>query len=239
MTPPIIGISTYRKLEGELQSPWYSLPHSYVEAVTVSGGLPLLIPVGLTGDPLRAVFDRLDGLLLSGGGDVHPSLYGAHPGSDLVDLDAHRDRSEIDLALWAAVTGKPLLAICRGLQILNVALGGSLYQDIHREHPGSLEHNLKDLPPDALAHQVSILPESKFSGWIGRSTIDTNSRHHQAIREPAADLEVTAQTSDGIIEAVELPEHPFGIGVQWHPEDLFFDPASRAIFASFIAACDR
>jgi putative glutamine amidotransferase len=231
MNAPLIGITTYRKRIEDPEVDWMALPAPYVQAIALAGGLPILIPVGLENETLRSIFERIDGLLLTGGGDIHPRFYGELPDAELIDVDELRDQTEIDLVLWAAVTGKPFLGICRGIQVLNVALGGDLYQDITMHITDTLEHNLKDLPPNALAHRVSLNTDSKLQKQLGKTMIDTNSRHHQAIRKLAPGLLVAATTPDGIIEAVELPDHPFGMAVQWHPEHLFNNPESIALFS--------
>jgi putative glutamine amidotransferase len=239
MTPPVIGITVYQKKIQYHSATWLALPEQYAKAVELAGGLPLLIPIVLNRHPLDQLFNVLDGLLLSGGGDVHPKRYGALPNSTLIDVDEQRDQTELSLVEMVVETGKPLLAICRGLQVLNVALGGTLVQDIPSHFPGALIHKPKDPKEENLRHRVRIHDGSRLRLLIGKPEIETNSSHHQAILEPADRLTIAATTADDIVEAVELPGHPFVLGVQWHPERLPGEPETQAIFKALIQAAQE
>jgi putative glutamine amidotransferase len=195
-------------------------------------------------DQLRAVFQKLDGLLLSGGVDIHPTCYGEAIHDQCGRIDADRDEVELTLTGWALEDGKPLLGVCRGIQVLNVALGGSLYQDIKTQLPGALDHAWDpEYPRQHLAHTITVTPASRLAQILAARSLSVNSLHHQAIKGLAPSLIATARASDGIIEAVEVSSHsaeghPFALGVQWHPEDLAPNGArQQALFDSLIEAC--
>ncbi len=206
------------------------------DGVVAAGGEPVLIAPDLDDESLYAHFCAVDGLILSGGGDVDPSLYGETPMPKVSGVDAQRDRTEIMLARWALAERKPLFGICRGLQLLNVACGGALYQDVS-EHDGALHHAYyPDFPHDFLAHSIAIAPESRLAALLGETRAQVNSLHHQACRAVAPTLHVTALAPDGIVEAVEIPDHPFALAVQWHPEALPDAAESKALFSALVAA---
>lgn len=240
---PIIGCATYQKTVN--QTPpieLYGLMPSYLEAVAAAGGIPLMIPLGLDEGDLLAVLARVDGLLLPGGGDIDPQRYhgnSAHP--TLYDIDPMRDQTEIFLARQVVKTEKPLLAICRGSQVLNVALGGTLWEDVADLMPGAMRHEYyRQFPRHYLAHEVYVHEGTQLARLLGAGCVPVNSLHHQGIRDKAAELTTTATAPDGLIEATEVSGHPFAIGVQWHPENLVQDSAPmRGLFEAFVAACGR
>ena len=239
---PIIASTVYRKAIPQRRPiDVYGLMPSYSEAVSKAGGILLLIPLGLSKDDLATILDRVDGILLPGGGDVAPELYDGQGHETIYGVDRERDRTEIFMARAAVAKQKPLLAICRGLQVLNVALGGTLWHDISSEIPGAFDHDASDEQPrNHLAHVVVAEPDSLLMRHTGKRENWVNSYHHQAIRGLAPGLKVTATASDGVIEAVELPGHPFAVGVQWHPENLVHDdPSMRALFAGLVEAAEH
>jgi putative glutamine amidotransferase len=242
---PLIGIVAHHDTSGSYgRTRIQGLLVSYLKAVAGAGGAPVLVPLDLAGEALRAVFERLDGLVLPGGPDVAPAYFGEAPHEKLGRVDEALDEAELALARWAVAADRPLLAICRGIQVLNVALGGTLYQDIGSQLPDALEHQRtqgKGYPPRDWSHEVTVQADSRLAGALGASTVTTNSRHHQAVKEPAADLTVVAHTVDGLIEGVEIPDARFAVGVQWHPENLVEqDPAMHRLFETFVvAATDR
>jgi len=213
---------------------------SYLKAVAGAGGAPLIVPTDLEEGILQIIFDCLDGLVLPGGVDVSPHIYGEAPHDKLGRVDEALDRTELALARWAVTVDHPLLAICRGIQVLNVALGGTLHQDIPSQLPDALEHHRfrsRGYPPDDRAHHVTVEPSSRLAAMLGVTEVMTNSRHHQAIKDPASELAAVAHTSDGLIEGVEIPDARFVVGVQWHPENLVDeDPAMRHLFETFVEA---
>jgi putative glutamine amidotransferase len=236
---PIIAATVYRKsIPQRRPIDVYGLKPSYTEAISKAGGIPLLVPLGLSEDDLLAILERADGVLLPGGGDVDPVTYQALRHPTVNGVDPERDRTEIFMARAAVARGKPFLAICRGIQVLNVALGGTLWQDIPSQIPGSLDHNASaERPRNYLAHTVEVATDSLLAPLLGKRRTWVNSYHHQSIRDLAPDLRVTARAEDGVFEAVEIADHPFGLGVQWHPENLVDDdPAMLAIFGGLVEA---
>jgi putative glutamine amidotransferase len=238
---PLIGCATYHKTIRQKQPiEIIGLMPSYIEAVRAAGGLPVLIPLGLDQEELGAVLQRLDGILLPGGGDVAPAAYGGDEQAPTIrDVNTRRDEAEFALVRHALANEKPLLAICRGLQLLNVALGGSLWEDVAESMPGAIAHDyFGQGQRDYLAHPVIVREDSRLAAVLeSNGTIAVNSLHHQGIHELAPDLLPVAWAPDGLVEAVELPDHPFALGVQWHPENLLeSEPKMRLLFGGFIQA---
>lgn len=211
----------------------------YFEAVRRAGGIPLIIPPIEEAELIR-IAELADGLLLCGGGDIHPAFYGEEPVDDwLVRVELERDRLEIYLTRKFLELGKPILGICRGLQVLNVAAGGTLFQDISHQRPNSTRHSFMPphYPPDYVAHSVSISPNSTLASILGCSFLGVNSRHHQAVKEVAPGFRAVAWAEDGLVEAIEREgESPFTLGVQWHPENFPNYPMAK-IFEAFIESC--
>jgi putative glutamine amidotransferase len=233
---PLIALIATRQLHLK-RAPTYEIPQAYLDAILTAGGLPILLPTSLPITILPELVNRFDGFVFSGGGDVDPALYGGHLDATVHSTDPERDAFECALIPLVLGADKPLLAICRGAQILNVALGGSLYEDIPSALPAALRHDwYPNIPRDYLAHTVEIEPGSRLAEILGTRKLRTNSLHHQAIRQPAPALEVVARAEDGVIEAVELPEKRFAIGVQWHPECLPDEPAMQRLFSEFVNA---
>jgi putative glutamine amidotransferase len=220
---PVIGITASIDHRSPAFGETYSLTRKYAEGVLQAGGVPLIVPHNLDEDSLHVVLDRLDGLLLSGGGDIDPVLFGEELHPATCEIEPDRDRVELTLARWVVERDVPFLAICRGVQVLNVALGGTLVQDIPSQVPDALQHSFdrKTTPRDYLAHPVKIDPSSQLARVMQLENAQSNSWHHQSIKQAAEGLLVTAVAPDGVIEAVEVPERRYAIGVQWHPEWLF------------------
>jgi putative glutamine amidotransferase len=214
----------------------------YEESIRRAGGEPWVVEAGIN---LAAdVIGRADGLLLAGGGDVDPAHFGETPHPTFDPAESGRDAYEIELIRLALERDLPLLAICRGIQVLNVARGGTLVQDIPTELPGALEHKLAVPPHNAfdLAHEVWIEKDSLLSRLAGeslksRDTVDVNSRHHQSVKTLGQGLVTTATAPDGVIEAVEDPSRRFCLGVQWHPENFYRTGEFRSLFEGFVEAC--
>jgi len=220
MPVPVIGITG--RLDRSARPPNVSviaLSRTYVRAVKLGGGAPAIVMPYLEEAALRAIFNRLDGLLLSGGGDISPALFGEEDSGLLWSTDEQRDRAELKLARWALVEDLPLLGICRGAQMLNVAAGGTLIQDVATQVPNALTHSaVTGRPMASIAHTVEIAESSLLAQVFGAGELDVNSAHHQAAKAIGAKMVVTARAPDGIVEGIEAPEHPFCLGVQWHPE---------------------
>jgi putative glutamine amidotransferase len=214
---------------------------SYSEAISKAGGIPLLIPLGLSEDDLATILDHVDGILLPGGADVAPEVYNGQRHAKVNDVDPERDRTEIFVARAVVTRRKPFLAICRGIQVLNVALGGTLWQDILSQMPGAIDHDASDEQPrNHLVHMIEACSDSLLARLLGKSHSWVNSYHHQAVRDLAPELTITATAPDGVTEAVELAEHPFAVGVQWHPENLVHDdPGMLALFTGLVQAAGR
>lgn len=235
MRPPLIGITTARREHPEVRTQ-IVVTEAYVQAVAAAGGCPVLIPLGLPLEILEGILDRLDALLFTGGGDIAPSLFKGEDDPAVGEVDPDRDRLELYLFGRAVQEEIPFLGICRGLQLVNVGMGGKLFTDIASQRPGSLRHDCyPDLPRDHLAHPVEVTPNSRLASILGKPAVEVNSLHHQAIGVLAAGLVATAHAPDGIIEAIELLDHPFGLAVQWHPEWLPRETMG-ALFRGLIAA---
>lgn len=233
---PVIGITTHRH-KNESGHPQILIAEDYLTAVSNAGGTPLLIPLGLDEVQLSGIFALLDGLLLTGGGDIDPQSYGVQTQAQLMFVDRDRDRVELQIAQEAIHAGLPFLGICRGHQVINVALGGTLYPDIGDEIPNALQHRFSgEWPRDHLAHSINIDPHNCLAKILGADQMKVNSIHHQAICDLAPGLVETAHAPDGIIESTTLPEHPFGLTVQWHPEKLQAYEPMRALFRAFVEA---
>jgi len=202
----------------------FSLRDDYVRAIEDAGGLPLVLAPGRPQDA-PALLDKVVGLLLSGGADVDPALYGEPPHEKLGRVIPERDAFELALCREALGRHLPLLAICRGQQVLNVATGGTLVQDIPSQLSGAVDHD-PDTERWGEAHPVRILPGTRLRAILGTDTVTVNSFHHQAVKEPGQGVIVSARADDGVVEGIEVPEQPFTVGVQWHPE-AFWDHGRR------------
>ena len=231
---PVIGI-TYSARDLERFELWRHIFHAFVAA----GATPISIDCTQEQPRIHAVVERLDGLVVSGGGDVDPALYGGDPADPaLKGVNPARDLSE-RLALHSALERHmPVLAICRGVQFVNVVLGGTLYADLARDRPGSLHHQASEEALASPAHDVEVEAGSLLSKWLGRDgTIPVNSEHHQGLRDVAPGLTPVAHASDGVVEALEWPERRL-VGVQWHPEILWpYEGSSADLLSGFAAEC--
>lgn len=241
---PLIGVTTQtlHAIEGipeALPSSWV-MNQRYVHAVMAAGGVPVLVPL-LAEDPatLHEIYERLDGVVVPGGIDVDPAYYRSARSPELGRLDPARDTTEVVLTRWSLRDRKPFLGLCRGLQVLNVATGGSLWQDLAAERPDSIKHDYfptAGWSRDHLAHQIDVQRPTRLGDAIGRPRTPVNSMHHQGIRELGFGLTATAWSPDGLIEAAELPDQ-YAVGVQWHPE--MFEPGAPGVgklFGAFVDA---
>lgn len=233
---PVIGLTTYFKISKDSNVPLYGLMLSYVRAVAGAGGIPVLVPLNVGDEDLAEVLRRVDGLLLPGGGDIDPRHYGGQPHELVEEIDDDRDRVEIGLARLAVREQKPVLAICRGHQVLNVALGGTMYEDLASQMPGAIRHSYYEARTD-LPHTVRVLPGTQLAAILQEEETGVNSIHHQGLRDLAPELVVSALAPDGLVEGVEVPGHPFAVGVQWHPENLLqVAPVMQNLFTALVAA---
>jgi putative glutamine amidotransferase len=237
--PPTIGLTTIALAPaGAHRPPRLAQNRTYVQAVIRAGGLPLLIPHLEDKALLRAAYERLDGLLLTGGEDIHPGHFHEAIHERCRSISPERDATELPLARWAVQEGKPLLGICRGIQVLNVALGGSLYQDIGSQCPAAGRHDwYPGFPRTLLAHAAAVADGTHLARILGATALEVSSLHHQSIKDLAPALEVAAVAPDGIVEAVQVRDHPFAVGVQWHPEELAgTDAHSQRLFEALVRA---
>lgn len=235
MRKPIVLITATSRQETPGDPERVRLNSAYLAAVRRAGGLPLVTPPTVPGDA-EDLLRVADALLLTGGEDVEPARYGAAPHPALGRVTPDRDDWEIALVHAAKARGLPTLGICRGIQVLNVALGGTLVQDVPSEHGDAIAHEQPGSRA-ARTHAVSITAGSRMSAIVGREAV-VNSMHHQAIREPAPGLTVTGRAPDGIIESVEWTgDDWWALAVQWHPEEL--DGADRQLFGALVQAAER
>ena len=240
MTAPLIGItSNYSPMPLSLLTS-STLQRSYITAVIRAGGVPLIIPSDIDEQGWKELAFRLDGILFSGGGDISIENFNGEDHPAISGIEPPRDALELGMVHEVVASGKPFLGICRGLQSVNVALGGTLYTHIPAQVSNPLIHE-QERGPDAssrieLGHTVSIEPGTYLAQITGQTDMGVNSFHHQAIKDLAPGLRITARSSDGVIEAVELPDHPFGLAVQWHPEWLVDLEPEMKLFKAFVDA---
>jgi putative glutamine amidotransferase len=243
---PVIGVTTQtlEAIPDELPRCWV-MSQRYVQTLAAAGGVPYVIPLLPDDLPtLRAIYDVVDGLLLPGGVDMAPESYGAAPHARLGRTDPDRDRTELQLVRWAIEDRKPVLGICRGVQVINVAAGGTLYQDLASEVSGALKHDYFPQrgtnPRDQLVHDVEIPEQTRLGRILQESSARVNSMHHQGIRDLAPALLPSAFAPDGVIEGIESTTDHFLVGVQWHPEDLTHkDWHMRQLFAALLEAAEK
>ena len=232
---PLIGIPCAGNVRSHTNHIRFAVGQSYCRALELAGGAPILIPLLEDEQALQGIYGRLDGLLLAGGGDVEPRHFGQERLAKLAGVDHPRDRVELLLIRRAFEDDLPTLAICRGVQMLAVALGGTLVQDIPAQIPGALRHNFPDHPRNYLAHEVVAESGSHLADLLGAERTGVNSFHHQSVQDVPSTLRVTAHAPDGVVEAVEAPTRRFMLGVQWHPEDLVGnDPKMTRLFAALV-----
>ncbi|MCD8144330.1 MAG: gamma-glutamyl-gamma-aminobutyrate hydrolase family protein [Oscillospiraceae bacterium] len=229
---PLIGILP---LWDDKRESFWMLP-GYPEGVSEAGGLPVILPLTEEPGELRQLVAVCDGFLFTGGHDVSPWVYGAEQAPETTQCCERRDRMEAALLELAIETDTPVLGICRGIQIINAALGGTLYQHIPRELPSGVEHHMKP-PYDVVGHQVTLVPNTPLWELLGLETLGVNSFHHQGVKDTAPGLTVMARAEDGLVEALYRPESHFLWAVQWHPEYSHKkDANSRKIFSAFVQA---
>lgn len=237
MRTPVIGLTVNRLSYGNRRSLYHALSEAYINAVVNAGGIPLLIPLGLPEKDWGLLCDHLDGILLTGGSDIDPARFNGRNHPSVYDIDSDRDALEIALVQRAAAIQMPFLGICRGVQAINVALGGTLYTHIPDQLSGAVRHDwYPNIPRNHRAHEITLEPTSRLAGILGATHLQVNSLHHQGLEQLGQGLVAVGRAPDGLVEAVELAGHAFGIGVQWHPEWLQDDPAMRSLIRAFIEA---
>jgi putative glutamine amidotransferase len=240
---PVIGLTAFTSTsQASENTPWSvsrsAVNQQYIDAVAHAGGAPILIPVGLDVPVLERIYAVLDGLLLPGGDDVAPHHYGQEPHPNIGLIDHDRDELELTLTTWALRDNLPILGICRGVQVLAVAAGGSLYQDVPSQVDEAHAHDVRLHGRDHLAHEMHIEPGSRLAQAVGRNHALVNTFHHQAILDMPDDFDVTARAPDGVIEAIEARGDQFVVGIQCHPEGIWQTTAPEfgGLFTAFVEA---
>ncbi len=230
MSRPRIGVT----LDADPSRGRYELPAGYVDAVLLAGGLPILLPHAP--QAAGAYLALLDALVVTGGAfDVPPELYGEARRKECGPTKPERTTFEKDVLEAALAARLPVLGVCGGMQLMNVVRGGTLYQDLVAD--AGLRGHEQPAPKDLPSHEARITPGSHLAALVGAAPLPVNSTHHQAVREPGAGVLVSARAPDGVVEAIELPDLPFAIGVQWHPEAAArHDPRHAALYAGLVQA---
>ena len=234
---PRIALAAFR-IQKPGSTPAYSSREELVRAILAADGRPYLLPSALPLDMLPEVMGEFDGLFISGGGDIHPDFFNGEMHPSVNGVDRERDAFELALCRYAVAMDKPILGICRGQQVLNVAMGGSLVVDIPSELPDAIRHSWwPGYKRSRLSHQVGVEEGSRLAGIMGGEEFMVNSLHHQSVKALGEGLKVAATAADGVIEALEMPGKRFVVSVQWHPEWLQEHEPMRRIFRAFVEAC--
>lgn len=243
MGRPVIGITSGTRVEASGNLRDYEelcyVSRDYIRAIEEAGGLPIVIPVYRDRDLSARYLRLMDGLLLAGGVDLSPHFFGEEPHPRLGSIDIERDEVEMELTRLALELDLPILAICRGIQVLNVAAGGTLYQDISQLDRDVLKHRQSAVGWYG-SHSIEIVEGTLLHRIVGKRHMRVNSSHHQAVKDPAEGFRISARAPDGVVEAIESQRHRFILGVQFHPEKMWErSPEAAALFKAFVAACDR
>jgi len=238
MQKPLIGITTRNGKDTD-GHPLIALQHSYIKAIMQAGGIPVPIPNLLEEEDYLDLYSRFAGILFSGGGDISLDHFRGDPHPRIGEVDPSRDSTELGLMRAAIHDGKPVLGICRGAQVMNVALGGTLYTHIYDQVDGALDHAYPGDLRRALVHPVNVNEESRAAEIFGETLLNVNSLHHQGLKDIAASLRVAGHAPDGLVEVVELPDHPYALAVQWHPEWLTDQVPMQRLFKSFVDAAEK
>ena len=239
MRKMMIGVTAWRE-EPKEGAPYFLTKEKDVEAVIGAGALPVLLPAGIPLEDIPELARSLDGFVFTGGGDLDPTLFGEESHEKVDGVNPQRDAFELALMREVLAKELPLLAICRGMQTLNVVCGGNLFLDIASQLPQAVKHDWwGNFERDKLVHTVMIEPQSKLCEFLMVTEAQTNSLHHQAVKEPGEGLRAVAWAEDGVIEAIEHTEKRFAIGVQWHPEWLQGQEPMRALYRAFVKACQE
>lgn len=232
---PIIGITT-NHIYNSYNQTMVGLMQSYVRAILEAGGIPVLIPSLLATQGWQVLYSRLDGILFTGGGDISLEHFAGDPHPRIEEADTARDSIELNLLHTAVADGKPFLGICRGCQLINVGLGGTLYTHLPDQFPNALDHDYPGNLRSVLVHEVKIEEGTHTADVLGEPIVHVNSHHHQGLKDIAAPLRISGYAPDGLVEAIELPDHPFALAVQWHPEWLTDQQSTRNLFRAFVVA---
>lgn len=232
---PLIALTPYYNIDTEEP---YMRP-AYLKVIEAAGGIPVILPLNQSQETLRQLISTFDGFLFTGGPDVHPFYFGEETQAHCGNVSPRRDTFEMALLPLVMEAKKPILGICRGVQLINIALGGDIYQDIPSQFPEDfpIAHS-QPFYYDIPSHTVQVVPGTLLASLTENSVLKVNSMHHQAVRRVAPGLTVSAYAANHLIEAIEKPEYPYLLGVQWHPEYLWeSDPVGKKIFDTFVGAC--
>lgn len=232
---PVIGITA--RVEKDQM---YALDPVYGKAILQSGGLPLIVPI-VDEEDIPALCERLDGLIVTGGGDINPTLYGEEPHLRLGAVYPGSDLYEKELILNFLKLDKPFIGMCRGLQMLNISLGGTNYQDLESQFEGTLYQHKQSALRTHRTHSVTLEDESQLLSIMGEKSFHVNSFHHQGVKDVSKELKVAARAADGLVEALESDKYQFVMGIQWHPEEFAVegDEASKKLFDRFVEECAK
>ena len=220
----------------------YAQSVAYTKAIVQAGGVPFLIPLDLPEPSLRHLYDITNGILLAGGGDIDPAIFHGAGHATIRDVEPNRDQAEIAITRWSVAEGRPLLGICRGIQVIAVAAGGTLIEDIPSEAPDAVPHKRpkgaeREAGETGIVHPVRLTMSSRLANIVGAESVSVNTIHHQAVRTVPPPFDVVGRSPDGLVEAIEHRDHRFVIGVQWHPEQLVgSDESALRIFGAFVEA---
>jgi putative glutamine amidotransferase len=235
---PVIGITTFEGTNPD-GLPTTLLLQAYIQAILQAGGIPVLIPSMLAKQGWDVLYERLDGILFSGGGDIAPDYYHGESHQRVEGIDPLRDTLEMNLLHAVVDDGKPFLGICRGIQTVNVGLGGTLYEHLGEQFRGEIDHTYPSTMRTTLVHEVRLEEGTQIADVVGEPILNVNSLHHQGVKDTASELRITGHAPDGLVEAVELTGHPFGLAVQWHPEWLTDQRPTRNLFKAFVEAATK
>jgi len=235
MSKPLIGITTRNGRDADGHSTT-ALQHTYTNAIVQAGGLPILIPSMLPEEDFLSLYSRVEGILFTGGSDISLEYFTGDDHPRIGEVDQPRDVTELSLLRAAVEDGKPILGICRGMQVMNVALGGTLYTHIYDQLPGALDHAYPGDLRRVLVHPVNVDEATHSAEIFGETLLQVNSLHHQGLKDLASGLRAAGHAPDGLVEVVELDGHPYAVAVQWHPEWLTDQLPTRRLFKSFVDA---
>ena len=236
---PVIGMNSGVPISDE-GGHRYVLGGNYTNAILKAGGIPVILPATQEPEVMEEYFRFINGLLLVGGPDIDPKIYGDSEKLATVSV-ASPLRLDFDLSIARLALEKnlPVMGVCMGCQVLNVASGGTLYQDIEQQAPTHKVRHYRKIAPYYLFHRITIAQDSLLFQIVGKETMEVNSAHHQSVKDPGRDFKITAYSEDGIVECIENPGHPFALGIQWHAEAIHDRPEQLSLFCALVSAASK